>query len=77
MTRRLRIVITGAAAVLLVIATVLGLYTLSNSRTYQLFGDLVRDPPQLVTVVSVAPEREREDRHVVYRFRFTRGSDTP
>lgn len=41
MTRRLRIVITGAAAVLLVIATVFGLYTLSNSRTYQLFGDLV------------------------------------
>ncbi|MGW0017998.1 polysaccharide deacetylase family protein [Rhodococcus sp. NPDC003382] len=41
MTRRLRIVITVAVAVLLVIATVLGLYTLSNSRTYQLFGDLV------------------------------------
>ncbi|WP_068160926.1 polysaccharide deacetylase family protein [Rhodococcus phenolicus] len=62
MPRRPRIMIAAAATVLLVVAAVLGLHTLSNSRTFQLFGDLVHRVDTEEKVVALTLDDGPSDR---------------
>ncbi len=54
--------IAAAATVLLVVAAVLGLHTLSNSRTFQLFGDLVHRVDTEEKVVALTLDDGPSDR---------------
>lgn len=62
MTRRTRIAISALVAVALVIVAACGLYALANSRTYQLFGDLVHRIDTDVKAVALTLDDGPSDR---------------